>query len=45
MTEIYPSIENPNFNYMIMLKKIHPDFKKIKSSFYQYTMKRNYSIN
>lgn len=36
MTEIYPSIENPNFNYMIAK---HADFKNFKSSFEDYTMK------
>ena len=36
MTEIYPSIENTNFNYMIAN---HPDFKNFKSSFDKYTMK------
>ena len=36
MTEIYPSIENANFNYMIAN---HPDFKNFKSSFDKYTMK------
>ena len=36
MTEIYPSIENPNFNYIIAN---HPDFKNFKSAFDSYSMK------
>ena len=36
MTEIYPSIENSNFNYIIAN---HPDFKNFKSAFDNYSMK------
>ena len=36
MNEIYPSIENPDFNYIIAN---HPSFKNFKSNFDDYTVK------
>ena len=41
MVEIYPSIENPDFNYIIAN---HPDFKNFKTIFDNYTIKEIINI-